>query len=96
MLCSLMLITVGPTIAVAQDYTRTSWLTTVTPTIDGEWTSLDEWTDGEETWIGTDLFLTSTRDGRMTRWIVEFISDTTDDAGDYLQLCGDLTQYGGS
>jgi len=92
MLCGLLL-TVGINMVVAQDYERNSYITQVTPTLDGEWTSPDEWTDGDETWIGTDVVFRSTHDGDMTRWIVEFLTDTTDDSGDYLQFCFDIGQY---
>jgi hypothetical protein len=95
MICGLLL-TVGINLVVAQDYERTSYITTVTPTIDGKWTTNDEWTDGEETWIGTDVVFRSTHDGNMLRWIVEFLSDTTDDTGDYLEFCMDSSQFGGS
>lgn len=88
MLCGLLL-TVGTVMAV--DYERTSYLTTITPTIDGEWTSLDEWTDGEETWIGEDVVFRSTWDDDgddvMTRWIVEFLTDTTNNPGDFWLFC---------
>ena len=100
LLCSLILITVGPTIIVAQDYERFSRPTQVIPTIDGEWTTDDEWTDGEFTWIGTDVAFTSTWDSQgsdvYTRWIVEFITDTTDDPGDFWLFSIDADQSGGS
>jgi len=95
MLCSLLL-TVGTVMAAEPGYERFSHPTLVTPIIDGQWTSPDEWTDGEETWIGTNVVFRSTWDGDMTRWIVEFLSDTTDDSGDYLQFCIDAHQTGGS
>jgi len=60
------------------------------------WTSEDEWTDGEVTWIGTDVAFRSTLDSGITRWIVEFFSDTTDDPGDFWQFCFDGGQIGGS
>jgi len=96
MLCGLLLITVGATMATETDYERTSYPTQVTPTIDGQWTSPDEWTDGAETWIGTDIVFRSTWDGDMTRWLVEFLTDTTNNPGDYLQFCIDPQQWGGS
>jgi hypothetical protein len=99
-LCSLLLITVGTVMAAEPGYERYSYPTQVIPTIDGMWTSPDEWTDGDATWIGTDIAFRSTWDSSgddvMTRWIVEFFSDTTDDSGDYWQFCIDGTQAGGS
>ena len=80
-------------------YERISYPTQVTPTIDGAWTSEDEWTDGDITMIGTDVAFRSTWDMAedvMTRWVVEFFSDTTNDPGDYWQFCIDSEQSGGS
>ena len=90
-LCNLMLfsllLTVVTVMAVEPGYERTGFLTQVTPTIDGMWTSPDEWTDGEETWIGEDVVFRSTYDNDMTRWIVEFLTDTTNDASDLWRFC---------
>jgi hypothetical protein len=96
MLCGLLLITVETAIAAEPGYVRYSHPTQVTPTIDGQWTSPDEWTDGEETWIGTDIVFRSTVDSGTTRWIVEFLTDTTNNPGDYWQFCIDPHQDGGS
>ena len=99
MLCSLLVIAVGTTMAAEPGYERISYTTTVFPTIDGAWTSEDEWTDGDVTMIGEDVAFRSTWDmGDVvtTRWIVEFFSDTTDDPEDYWQFCIDGDQGGGS
>jgi len=84
----------------AQGAERTSWSTQEPlPTIDGMWTSETEWTDGEITVIGEDVAFRSTWDMGdfvMTRWVVEFFSDTTDDAEDYWQFCVDGLLDGGS
>ena len=100
MLCSLLLlITVGTTQASEPGYERISWATQFTPTIDGAWTSDDEWTDGEITMIGEDVAFRSTWDMVpvvTTRWIVEFFSDTTNDPEDYWQFCIDGYAEGGS
>jgi hypothetical protein len=94
------LITVGTTMAAEPGYERYSYPAQVIPTIDGMWTSPDEWTDGEETWIGTDVAFRSTWDMQgsdvMTRWIIEFFSDITNDTGDYWQFCIDPQQMGSS
>jgi hypothetical protein len=93
MICSLLL-TVGTVMAADSDYERFSRPTLITPTLDGEWTTEDEWTDGEETWIGTDIVFRSTwdddGDNDMTRWIVEFLTDTTNDPEDFLRFCFDI------
>ena len=99
MLCSLLLLTFGAVMAAEPGYERFSRPTQVIPTIDGMWTTDDEWTDGEETWIGTNVVFRSTwdmGDDVMTRWIVEFLSDTTDDSGDLWRFCLDGTQVGSS
>jgi len=97
MLCSLLvLINVGTTMAAEPGYERISYATLVLPTIDGAWTSEDEWTDGDVTMIGEDVAFRSTLDSDTTRWIVEFFSDTTNDPGDLWQFCIDNQQWGGS
>ena len=97
---TLLLVSIGAINCVrAQDYTRISWLTQLEPTIDGAWTSEDEWTDGEITPVGEDAVCRSTwefGDVVTTRWVVEFFSDTTDDPEDYWQFCIDGEQSGGS
>jgi hypothetical protein len=96
---ALLLASVGAISCVrAQGAERTSWSTQVEPTIDGMWTSEDEWTDGEITTIGEDVAFRSTwemGDFVNTRWIVEFFSDTTDDADDVWQICIDGYAEGG-
>jgi len=80
-------------------YTRTSYMAVVTPTIDGMWTSEDEWTDTEATMIGEDVAFRSTwyfGDDVVTQWIIEFFSDTTDDSEDMWQFCIDGDQSGGA
>jgi hypothetical protein len=97
----LLLVTVGLiNCASAQAAERTSWQTQVTPTIDGKWTTEDEWTDGEETMIGNIVSFRSTWDMGdeyvMTRWIIEFFTDTTEDLADRLDFCIDGYHEGGS
>ncbi|TRO54196.1 hypothetical protein E2P63_01560 [Candidatus Bathyarchaeota archaeon] len=100
MLCSLLVMMIsGTTMAAEPGYERVSYSTVVMPTIDGAWTSEDEWTDTEVTTIGEDVSFRSTWDmGDLvtTRWIVEFLSDTTDDAEDMWQFCIDGDQSGGT
>lgn len=99
MLCSLLLVNVGMIEAAEPGYERISYPTQVVPTVDGAWTSPDEWTDGDITVLSDDVNFTSTwefADAVTTRWLVEFFSDDTDDAGDYWQMCIDGDQSGGS
>jgi len=96
----LLLVSVGGINCVrAQAAERTSYSTVLPPTIDGAWTPDDEWTDGEITPIGEDVAFRSTWDMGdfvMTRWVVEFFSDTTDDAEDYWEFCVDGDQSMGA
>ena len=100
MLCSLLLLAyVGTVYAAAEGYERISYPTQVISTVDGEWTSNDEWTDADNTTIGDDVVMRSTWDmdaAVMTRWIVEVFTDTTEDTGDYLEMCLDGDQSGGT
>lgn len=100
MLCSLLVLTTaGITMAAEPGYTRTSYMAVVAPTIDGMWTSEDEWTDTEATMIGEDVSFRSTwafGDDVVTQWIIEFLSDTTDDPEDLWQFCIDGEQSGGA
>lgn len=99
-LCSLLLVNVkAVNAAAASGYTRTDYSTQVQPTIDGAWTSDDEWTDGEVTTIGEDAAFTSTWDmpsDVYTRFLIEFFSDNTTDAGDYWEMCLDFDNVGGA
>lgn len=98
----LLLVSVGAIkCARAQAAERTSWSTQDIPTIDGMWTAENEWTDGEITPIGEDVAFRSTWDfvsmeEVYTRWIVEFLSDTTDDPEDYWEVCFDGDQTMGA
>jgi hypothetical protein len=99
---ALLLVSVGAiNCASAQSVERISWGMVVEPTVDGMWTSPDEWTDGGDvTTIGEDVSFTSTwyygADDVSTHWLVEFISDTTEDAEDYWEFCMDGMADGGS
>ncbi|MGD9131195.1 MAG: hypothetical protein PVH73_06435 [Candidatus Bathyarchaeota archaeon] len=97
----ILLVSVGAISCVsAQGGERISWSTGVIPTIDGEWTTDDEWTtNGEETPMGEGATCRSTWDFGdvvMSRWLVEFFTDTTDDAEDYWEFCIDGLAEGGS
>jgi len=102
MLCSLLLITtVGTVIAGNEDYSIIEYWTQVAPTFDGEWTSPDEWTDGQHVQISDSGIFTYTADIMLTgsmnsQFLVEFFTDTTTDAEDYWQICVDPSNGGGS
>ena len=97
-LCSLLLsINVVTIKATESGYTRTDYMpdTSVTITIDGNWTTTNEWTlNGEVTMIGTDVafrsvwtMISSDPIVVSDTFLVEFFSDNTTDAGDYWQMC---------
>jgi hypothetical protein len=102
----LSLINVGTTKASEPGYERREYPTAVEPTIDGVWTSNDEWTDGEPTMIGENVAFRSTYtitgeggDGETlcsSLSVIEFLNDDTYDAGDYWQICIDGLLDGGS
>ena len=93
-------IIIGITKASEPGYERIEYPTQVKPTIDGIWTTPHEWTDSGITMIGEDVAFRSTWElvdnNVPTQWVVEFLSDTTDDPGDYWQFCIDGDQSGGS
>lgn len=104
-LCSLLLLNISIIKAAEPGYTRTDYNPTVTPTVDGKWTSNDEWAlNGEVTAIGTgavfrSVWIMESFDPEIIvtdTFLVEFFMDTTNDAGDYWQLCIDGDQSGGS
>lgn len=104
-LCSLLLVNTGTIKAAEPGYTRTDYNPSVTPTIDGKWTSSDEWTlNGEVTPIGSDVSFNSvwiivSSDPTIIvtdTFLVEFFSDNTNDTDDYWQLCIDGDQSGGT
>ncbi len=84
-------------------YSNTVYTATTTPTIDGKWTTTDEWSDASQTIVTPSNVIfrdkwTSTSDYAQI-WentLIEVISDTTENAGDYIQLIYDATANGGS
>ena len=100
-LCSLLLITtVGTAIAGNPDYDVLEYAAQVPPTVDGTWTSPDEWTDAPI------LNMTGNATGQFgynidfntygLNWLVEIFTDNTNDTGDYCQICTDDSNSGGS
>lgn len=103
LLCSIgLLINVGTTMAGNPDYTRIEYPTIVEPTVDGKWTSPDEWMDAPWT-ISENVTFTSTYSSLSfnpitvtTNFVIEISSDNTNDTGDYWQMCMDGNNDGGS
>jgi hypothetical protein len=89
---------------VSRDYERVDFRDDVEPTIDGFWTSPDEWTGGEVTMIGENVAFRSVFTVYMiddswastVHFVIEILNDNTDDAGDYWQICIDGLLNGGS
>jgi hypothetical protein len=101
MLCSLLLITtVGTVMAGNPDYSILEYAAIGTATVDGTWTSDDEWTDTPVTDMSgnaTGKFGYNIDFGTYgLEWVVEFFDDDTDDAEDYWQICFDDSNSGGS
>ena len=102
MLCSLLLlITVGTTKAGNPDYSITEYPSIATATVDGKWTTDDEWTDTPVTEMSGNAtgkfgYNVQDFDNLGLEWIVEFFTDNTNDAGDYWQICFDDTNTGGT
>ena len=96
MLCSLLLpIIVGIAKAGNPAYSITEHTAAAPATIDGEWTTTDEWADGEPHVISENATYAYKLDSSggtgnyIILWLVEFFTDTTDDAGDVWQICLD-------
>ena len=100
--CSLVfLITVGATSAGNTDYQIWEHMSQTLATVDGEWTTPDEWTDtfwANMTGNATGRFGYNIQDfsNLGLEWVVEIFTDNTTDEGDYWQLSTDNTNSGGS
>ncbi|TRO47427.1 hypothetical protein E2P60_03175 [Candidatus Bathyarchaeota archaeon] len=100
-LCSLLFVNTETVKASpTSGYTRIDWPTQTIPNIDGAWSPSTEWEDTDWTTIGNEAAFGSTWDsadaGVYTRWLVEFFNDTTNDEGDYWQICLDNDDGGGT
>ena len=97
----LFLITIGTTTAGNPDYAILEYGAVNTATVDGTWTTPDEWTDTpitDMTGNATGQFGYNIQDftNLGLEWIVEFFTDNTTDEGDYWQICTDDLESGGS
>jgi hypothetical protein len=97
-LCSsLLLISIGTTMASEAGYTFTEYYMGTAVTADGRITSPDEWQDVTTQSIAPNVhwaYKMDTTDFTMT-WIIEF-ADRTNDAGDRWQICLDGSNDGGT
>lgn len=84
------------------DYSITEYYIVInTATVDGKWTSNDEWTDTPATPMGgnaTGKFGYNIQDFTNfgLEWIIEIFTDNTNDTGDYWQICFDDQNTGGT
>jgi hypothetical protein len=84
----------GTARAYKDGYDVTDYVAQITPTMDGTWTTPDEWTDAAEKQLDGSLNATfrlkydsSYPDWVNQYYLIEFFDDTTNDAGDYWQIC---------
>ena len=100
MLCCLLL--VGIAKAGNMAYAIVEYWAQVTPTIDGQWSPDNEWTDGPPIKISDNANYTYKMDtslgsgSYMIQIIIEFYNDTTNDADDFWQICFDQSNAGGT
>jgi hypothetical protein len=83
-------------------YSITEYGGTNAVTLDGKWTTATEWTDAPHTWMSGN----TTNSGKFAykmdfntyqlSWCVEFLTDTTNNAGDYWKICLDDSNGGGT
>ncbi len=96
---------VGP-VKAASSYTQTVFAGSIDSTIDGKWTTNNEWDDGMTSSVGTlgsaifrDKYFIDMSGGALSvkdEYLIELFSDNTNDTGDYVQLCYDTATDGGS
>ncbi len=67
-------------------------------TIDGAWTTADEWNDGPVMTMSANASFTYNIDmtSYSIQWLVEIFTDNTNDTGDYWQICLDPDNSGGT
>ncbi|MCJ7623410.1 MAG: hypothetical protein MUO76_07890 [Anaerolineaceae bacterium] len=97
MVCSLFLASItGIVIAQQGGYEVISYEGETEPIVDGTWTTSFEWSDAEERQLDGDLdatfrlkYVIQPQGDEIVyhNFLVEFFDDTTNDAGDYLQIC---------
>lgn len=103
-LCSLsLLMKTGTVKAYQEGYIVTDYVATNACTVDGTWTTTNEWTDAEERQLDGDLnvifrlkYTTDYPNWVNQYYLIEFLDDTTDNAGDYCQICyASALEFGG-
>ncbi len=97
MVCSLFLASItGIVLAQKAGYTLEHYRMETIPTIDGTWTTSFEWADANEKQLDGEIeaIFRSKYDFELITsaiinhyFLIEVFGDTTDDSGDYLQIC---------
>jgi hypothetical protein len=82
-------------------YSITEYPAVAACTVDGKWTTTDEWTDApitDMTGNATGKFGYDIQDftNLGLEWLIEIFGDNTNDTGDYVQICLDDANNGGS
>ena len=102
-----LLVNTGIVGAAQEGYEFNHYVALTEPTVDGEWTPVDEWTDVDMAHqMDGDLNVTFRTNwmqassqgytGYPVFWIIEFYDDNTTDAEDYVSLCLDGNGDGGT
>ncbi len=96
LLCSIgLLMKTGTVNAYQTGYEVIDYQVTTIPTMDGNWTTAEEWTDTDVKQLDGDLNATFRLKYFMAPdfsyvnqyYLIEFFDDTTDNATDYVQIC---------
>ncbi len=80
--------------AAKEGYEVTNYVATTDVTVDGKWTTDDEWTDADEKQLDGSLnaifrlkYVSNYPTSVNEYYIIEFFDDTTNDTTDYVQIC---------
>ncbi len=88
----------GQTKAGNAAYSMTEYQCIALATTDGVWTVADEWNDGPLITMSNNASFTYNFDmtSYSMQWLVEIFTDSTNDTGDYWQICLDSDNSGGA
>lgn len=101
-ICGLLLLIIAVSVNAGNPaYSITEYPSITTATVDGKWTTAEEWTDTPVTAMSgnaTGKFGYNIQDftNLGLEWIVEIFTDNTTDSGDYWQICFDDSNGGGT
>jgi hypothetical protein len=104
-LCSIMIASTGAVVsAAAAGFEHTSYALVNACTVDGKWTTTTEWSDAQQTMVGTFALYRDKWAMEMSGenflihqyWLIEVLNDATTDAGDSVEICLDSNAAGGT